>query len=187
MRVFLLGSWLCVCAMTGLAHRLDEYLQATRIAVATDRINFNFELTPGVAIAGNALELIDHDRDGLVSREEGNAYAGRFLKDVNVGLDGMGLALSLATVTFPALPEIRSGTGIIRIRATTVVGPLEAGEHVLTLTNGHLSTISVYQVNALQSKDPAVELGKQSRDERQKGYRLEFRVTPSGLRPAEKP
>jgi hypothetical protein len=176
MRVALLGCCLFAVVDKVFAHRLDEYLQATRIAVATNRIDLAFELTPGVAVAGQVLELIDKDRDGSFSDDEGSAYARQLLKDLKIGLDGEVVAASVTFVSFPAVREIRSGTGVIRIRATSAVGPLEAGNHALSLTNSHLPAISVYMVNALRSRDPAVEIGTQTRDELQKDYRLEFRV-----------
>src|SRR5262245_31931420 len=118
MRAALLGCCLFVVASEGFAHRLDEYLQATRIAVGTNRLDLTFELTPGVAVAGQVIEGIDQDQDGRVSGEEGNVYARRFLKDVNLGLDGKVVALNVTAVSFPEMQEIRGGTGVIRIRAT---------------------------------------------------------------------
>jgi hypothetical protein len=176
MRSALLACCLLALASEGLAHRLDEYLQATRIAVATNRIDFTLELTPGVAVAEQVLKLIDPDRDRRVSGDEGSAYARQFLKDISISLDGKAMALSVTSLSFPTVQEIRSGTGVIRIRATSPVSRLAVGSHALSLTNSHLPAISVYLVNALRSMDPAVEIGRQTRDELQKDYRLEFRV-----------
>lgn len=176
MRAALLGCCLFAISSDGFAHRLDEYLQATRIAVATNRLTLTFELTPGVMVAGQLLEIIDQDRDGRVSDAEGSAYAQQFLKDLCLGLDGKAMQLSSTAVSFPSAREMKDGTGVIHIRATSPVGPLGAGGHALTVTNRHLPAISVYLVNALRSKEPAVEIGQQTRDELQKEYRLEFRV-----------
>ena len=178
MRAALLGCCVFAVASAGFAHRLDEYLQATRIAVATNRIDFTFELTPGVAVAGQVLEAIDLDHDGRVSSDEGTIYAQRFLKDLNISLDGKAVGLSMTSVSYPTVPELRSGTEAIRLRATFVLSPLPLGRHALGLTNSHLPAVSVYLVNALRPKDPAVEIDKQTRDELQKDYRLEFRVKP---------
>ena len=176
MKVALLGCCLFVVVGQGFAHRLDEYLQATRIAVTTNRIDFTFELTPGVAVMSQILELMDPDRDGRVSGDEENAYAQRFIDDVKIGLDGKSIAPELTSVSFPTMQEIRGGAGIIRIRAASAIVPMNTGSHTLTLTNAHLPSNSVYLINALQSKDAALEIGGQSRDEMQKTYRLEFRV-----------
>ena len=164
-------------ASDAMAHRLDEYLQATRVSVATNRIDLSIDLTPGVAIANQLLEVIDKDRDGRVSEEETVAYAHRILKELRVALDEKVLALNLVDASFPALQAVREGLGVIHLKATAPVGPLVAGKHTLSVTNAHLPAISVYLVNALVSKDPAIKITKQTRDELQKNYRLEFSVS----------
>lgn len=179
MRAALLGCCVgLIVAIESVAHRLDEYLQATRVAVATNRLELSFELTPGVAVVGTVLDLVDPDRDGFISTDERQAYAQRFLKDLSVGLDGKAVALRVTSVVAPTVAELRTGTGAIRIRAISTPPLLSTGSHTLTVTNRHLSAISVYLVNALRSENPAVEIGKQSRDELQKDYQLEFRVLP---------
>jgi len=173
----LLFALVLTIAINALAHRLDEYLQATRIAVSTDRIELSMDLTPGVTVAQELLEIIDKDRDKRISKEEVAAYAQHVLKDIKVGLDGKASALSVVDASFPTLKEIEGGLGVIRIIATAPVGPLVAGNHTLHLTNSHLPAISVYLVNALVPKDRAIKITKQSRDELQKTYRLDFEVT----------
>lgn len=176
--LLLAGLWLAL-ANSALAHRLDEYLQAARLSVTTNRIDFSLDLTPGVAVADQLLATIDKDRDGLVSEDERATYGQRVLKDLRLQLDEKELALHLVEVSVPMFFEIRNGVGVIRIRASASVGQLATGKHVLHLTNGHLPAISVYLVNALASKDPAVQVTKQTRDELQKEYRLEFGVNPA--------
>jgi len=182
MKACLLGCLLLVPASEALAHRLDEYLQATRVLVGTNRVDLSLDLTPGVAIVDQLLVVIDKDRDGQVSENEATAYAQSVLKDIRVGLDEKALTPRLVDTSFPKLAEMRSGLGIIRIKATVVLGQLTAGQHTLGVTNAHLPTISVYLVNALVPKDPSIEIGKQTRDEFQKEYRLEFKVKPSPRR-----
>ena len=177
MRTRLLGCLLLALASDGLAHRLDECLQATRVSVATNRIDVSLDLTPGVAVAGPVLEIIDQNRNGHISRDECDAYAQRVLKDIRVGLDENVLAMKLADTAFPALKDVKNGVGVIRIKATAAVGPLAEGKHSLTLTNAHLPAISVYLVNALAPKDRAIKITKQTRDEFQKTYCLEFAVS----------
>jgi hypothetical protein len=179
MKPGLLGCLLLVLATDAFAHRLDEYLQATRVSVATNRVDLSIDLTPGVAVADQVLAIVDKDRDGRVSEEEAAAYAQRVLKDIRIGLDEKILALSLVDTSFPALDHAKGGLGVIRIKATAPVGLLAAGKHALTLTNAHLPAISVYLVNALVPKDHAIAITKQTRDELQKDYRLEFSVSRS--------
>jgi len=177
MKQGLLGCLMLLALATAAwAHRLDEYLQAMRISVATNRIDLSIDLTPGVAVADQLLVVIDKDHDGRVSKEEGNAYAQHVLKDLRIGLDGKVLTLRLAEASFPALHDVRDGLGVIRIKAAAPIGQLAGGNHVLTLTNTHLPEISVYLVNALVPKEHAIEITKQIRDELQRNYHLEFLV-----------
>ncbi len=178
MRTGLFCCLLVALATNALAHRLDEYLQAIRINIATNRLDVSVELTPGVSIVDQLMAVLDPDRDGQISEKEASEYAERVLKDVAFGLDEKACALRLVDSAFPKLAEIKSGHGVIRLKATASVTPLTAGRHVLVLTNAHLPAISVYLVNALVPKDPAMKLGKQTRDELQKTYRLEFEVKP---------
>ncbi len=171
-----LGWLLLLLAANAMAHRLDEYLQAARVAVFTNHIALSLDLTPGVAVVDQLLAVIDQDRDGTVSVAEGDAYAQQVLKDLRIGLDGKVLALRFGDASFPALREIKSGLGVIRLKATALIGPFAGGQHVLTLTNTHLPGISVYLVNALVPKDPAIKITRQIRDEHQRSYRLEFGV-----------
>lgn len=179
MKPGLLGCLLFLFAADALAHRLDEYLQATRVSVATNRIDLSIDLTPGVAIADELLVVMDKNQDGRFSDKECAAYATCVLKDMEIRLDEMVLILSLVDDSFPALHEVKGGLGVIRIKATAPVGQLSEGRHALSLTNAHLPTISVYQVNALVPKDHAIKITNQTRDELQRNYRLEFRVSSS--------
>ena len=45
-----LGMWLTFPAPAG-AHRLDEYLQTTRVAIDIDRVGLDIDLTPGTSMA----------------------------------------------------------------------------------------------------------------------------------------
>jgi hypothetical protein len=179
MRTGLLGCLLLLLATDALAHRLDEYLQATRVSVATNHIGLSIDLTPGVAVADQVLAVIDKDHDGRISDEEGAAYAQRILKDIRILLDEKVLALRVVDASFPALREVKQGLGVIRIKANAHIEHLAAGQHTLSLTNAHLPAISVYLVNALVPKERAITITNQTRDELQKEYRLEFGINLS--------
>src|SRR6266704_437804 len=82
-----------ICTMlafsgTASAHRLDEYLQATRISLGLDRIVFEMDLTPGVDVAPLVFASINTDHDGRISEAEGAAYASQVLKEIIVEIDG---------------------------------------------------------------------------------------------------
>ena len=58
-----------------LAHRLDEYLQATRLSLAPDRVVLKIDLTPGVEVAPAIFAMITPNRDGRISEAEGISRA----------------------------------------------------------------------------------------------------------------
>lgn len=179
MKTVLLSCCLLVLAPNAHAHRLDEFLQAVRIAVAANRIHFSIDLTPGVAVAEEVIAVIDENRDGQIGEAEGTAYTRRFLDDLSVELDGKAVTLTPEKPQIPTLVELRSGVGVIRIKASAPVAPLVPGNHALTLSNHHLLAISVYLVNALRPVDTLVEISRQTRNELQTEYQLEFRVRSS--------
>ena len=172
-------------ATDALAHRLDEYLQATRVAVSTNQIDLSIELTPGVAVASQVLGVIDKNRDGQISTAERDQYGEQFLKDVQIKVDEKVSVLRLVDVSFPSVFEMQSGVGVIRLKATATTGPLMEGKHSLCLTNAHAPLVSVYLVNALTPKTPAVQITRQTRDELQKDYRLEFEVISAKKQPGQ--
>jgi len=161
------------------AHRLDECPQATRITIQTNRVELAIDITPGVAIADQFRVVIDRNQDGRILPDEAKAYARRVLKELPVQLDGQPVKLGWVDLAFPTVQEMKSGVGVIRIKAVAVFAALTPGLHRLNLTNNHLPAISVYLVNAVKPKDVAISIGKQSRDQRQKEYHLEFRVNHS--------
>ena len=50
------------------AHRDDQYLQATFVAIEPSGLRLQINLTPGVAVAEQVLAEIDRDRDGAIPR-----------------------------------------------------------------------------------------------------------------------
>ena len=79
------------------AHRLDEYLQAARVSVASTGIVVHLDLTPGVSLASDVIATLDRDGDGRTSPLEAEAYGRVVLGDVSARLDGAPLGLSAAT------------------------------------------------------------------------------------------
>jgi hypothetical protein len=178
MKASLIALISVLAAEVAVAHRLDEYLQATRIAVSAARIEATFDLTPGVSIASQLLAVIDADADGNLSAAEGTKYAHRFLKDLTIHLDGRSVELELAGIDLPSVRELRRGMGIIRLKAFLPVESRSPGRHELRLRNDHLPAISVHLVNALVPKDRWITIGRQTRDTTQQEYRLEFERGP---------
>src|SRR4051812_1427661 len=76
------------------AHRLDEYLQATRVAIERDRVNLDIDLTPGVSIAGQVTAWIDVNRDGEISPLESLRYGRDVLSSLALSFDGATLPVN---------------------------------------------------------------------------------------------
>jgi hypothetical protein len=158
------------------AHRLDEYLQATRIAIARERIDLEIDLTPGAAIASSVVSAIDRDLDGQASDEEIERYAKDVLRELRLVNDEKTASLALTERRVDPLAQLRAGTGAIRLRATAILSPTPAGRHVLTFANAHHPDGSVYLVNALQPDDPSISIHSQRRDPPQRKIAIDYDV-----------
>ena len=156
------------------AHRVDEYLQAARIAVEPDHVGIELDLTPGTAVADALLATIDRDRDGSLSTIEQAAYARRVLGEMSLVLDGRPLPLQLASSTFPDLGEARRGEAGLRLRLRTGVPDLRPGPHQLTFTNAHLPEHSAYLANALVPESERVAVTAQRRAVDQHELTIDF-------------
>ena len=168
--------WLLALPSTSLAHRLDEYLQATLVTIEPAEVRLQINLTPGVAVAQQVLPLIDRDRDSVISTNEATAYAKSLMRDLILRLDQRKLELKLTSSNLPAPTELRSGWGNIRIEFSATIGPLPAGAHRLIFKNRHLSTLSVYLFNAVQPRSGSVHVTRQKRNDSQSTGEIEFTV-----------
>ena len=172
------------------AHRDDQYLQATLVAIEPSGVRLQINLTPGVAVAEQVLAQIDRDRDGAISKNEAAAYAESLKRDLTLRIDGRKLELKLTASEFVSPAELRTGSGTIQMEFSAIFGPLAAGPHRLTLENRHLTTMSVYLINAAQPRFATVEITRQKRNENQSAGEIEFTFHPfrpkraaSGARP----
>jgi hypothetical protein len=158
------------------AHRLDEYLQASRIEVSRDVVNLELDLTPGVDVAQSIIAQIDADNDGQISDPEGRAYAIEILRSASLSLDGRSLQLTLTCEQYPQVEDLKAGIGIIRIRAASKL-PFAAapGLHELFYRNVHRPEISVYLANALVPSDGRIQIFGQQRDYEQHELRIDYR------------
>jgi hypothetical protein len=160
---------------TARAHRLDEYLQATRLSLAPDRVGLEIDLTPGVDTAPTIFALIDVNHDGWISEAERAAYANQFLKEIIFEVDGWPRRVMLLRSQFPSFEEMSAGTGVIRIEARAEwAGAI--GRHSLFYQNNHRQDLGAYLVNALLPESREIEITEQHRDLRQHEIRLGFNV-----------
>jgi hypothetical protein len=161
------------------AHRLDEYLQASRVTLDRDRVMLEIDLTPGANMASAAISLVDLDDDETISPAEAAAYGRRVLADFVVTLDRRAVVMNLVRAEVPSSDEMRDGLGTIRLTAVGEVPSVIAGRRQLFLRNAHephqLMT-SVYLANAMIANDEGVAVVRQSRDPRQQELRVDYEI-----------
>lgn len=167
--------WLAT-ASSATAHRLDEYLQATRLSIDIARVDVEIDLTPGVSLASNVFGWIDTNHDGEISQAEGEAYARAMLRSAVLKADGSPMRLDLEESSFPTLSEMNLGIGTIRLRATAAIPAAGPGRHQISFLNMHRPESSVYLVNVLVPQNNRLQFGEQRRDVAQHGLTLDYTV-----------
>jgi hypothetical protein len=161
------------------AHRLDEFLQATRLSIDRNAIGVEIDLTAGASIASEVFGWIDTNHDGRISSDEGDAYARQMLRAVTLSVDGHRAPVTLVESRFPERDAMNLGVGVIRLRAVATVPAAGAGRHSVSYSNTHRANQSVYLVNALIPDDSRIQIGDQRRDRAQHGLTLDYDVTMS--------
>jgi hypothetical protein len=158
------------------AHRLDEYLQATRVGIERERVSLEIDLTPGVSVARQVTAWIDSDGNRVISLPESLAYGRRVLDALSLTVDGRAVSLALGNVEAPSVADIEAGTGTLRLRASAMVPSVRTGRHELTLINSHQPEISVYLVNALVPSDTSIRVLDQRRAVDQHSFTMVYDV-----------
>jgi hypothetical protein len=162
-----------IFARSASAHRLDEYLQATRLSVSPTEVGIEIDLTPGVDVAPLIFALINTDHDGRISPSEAERYANQVLRETALDIDGHSSQFVVVKYEFPSFQEMSAGEGTIRIYARALWRG-SAGTHHLVYENNHKSDFGVYLVNVLRPGTPAIEITEQRRDPFQRGMNLSF-------------
>jgi hypothetical protein len=159
------------------AHRDDQYLQAILVVIEPNSVRLQINLTPGVAVAEQVIAAIDCDRNDEISSNEAAAYAELLKRDLKLRTDGRDLELKLKASEFVVPAELRTGSGTIQMEFSAILGPLVAGPHRLTLDNRHLTTMSVYLINATQPRFATIQIIRQKRNENQSAGEIEFTLS----------
>ncbi len=173
-------AWLAVPA---LAHRLDEYLQATLISVEPDRLQASMRLVPGVAVSAFVIASIDTNGDGILSDAERRAYAGRVLNDLSLSIDGHHLQPRLISVDASGTGEMKDGMGELRIEFSADLPRGNGPAHRLVFENRHQSPIAAYLVNCLVPRDKTIQIAAQNRNQNQSYYQLDYVQASAGSGP----
>ena len=161
------------------AHLLDQYLQATTILVGKDRVHAQLRLTPGVAIFPRVIAGIDTNADGVLSAAEQRAYADRVLRDITMRIDGADVPMTLSSLTFSSLDEMKEGRGVISIDCSASI-PAGGVNRQLTFENRHQRAMAVYLVNALVPTEPDVHVDSQNRNYAQSLFTLDYSLDAAG-------
>jgi hypothetical protein len=170
-------------ATPALAHRLDEYLQATTFTLGKDHIVLEIHLTPGVKVFSKVIAAIDTDGNGVISAAEQHAYADQVRRDLTVTVDGNAVQLRLLSATFPTVEAMKEGLGDV-VLDFDIRLPSGGPHHKLIFENHHERKIGAYLVNCFFPRDPAISVTTQTRNYQQSFYQLDYSVTevrPSGL------
>jgi hypothetical protein len=162
------------------AHRLDEYLQAARIAINPGRVQVELDLTPGVAVAERVIRRIDIDGNGTLTPNEQERYARDVLSGVRLDVDGRSLVTRLASWRFPGASAMRSGDGTITL---DLEAEFEAtpGPHRLTFRNDNDRSIAAYLANALVPSSDSIAIHAQDRDVAQSSLSIAFTADASDV------
>ncbi|MDX2005211.1 MAG: hypothetical protein SFU83_08040 [Meiothermus sp.] len=161
----LLGGW-------AVAHPIDELVQASYLSLSPDALELELNLTPGAQVAAPMMQLVDTDRDGLLTQAEVERYAANVLSELRLSVDGRAVNLELARVTKPQTSAFVAGGGTVQIIARAAL-PGGAGRHVLEFENLHAPVKSGYLSNGFAQSD-SIQLFSQTRNDDQSAYRLEY-------------
>jgi hypothetical protein len=156
------------------AHRRDEYLQATRLAVEPGRVALEIDLTPGIAVADAIIAEIDRDHDGTLSIVEQQAYARSVLAAIELQVDSRPLHVEPGASAFPDLDAFRRGEGVIRLESVVNLPRLSSGDHHLFFRNAHRLVGSVYLANALVPRNDRITIVAQRRDSEQRDLTIDY-------------
>jgi hypothetical protein len=158
------------------AHQLDEYLQAARVAFTRDRVVLEIDLTPGANIFSAIMAVLDRDADGVVQPLEARAYGETVIDDVDLTFDERPVRLLLSTIEVPSVAEMRVGSGTMQLIAEGSIGTPRSGTHHLRFRNHHHPAGSVYLANALVPGDRDIQVVGQRRDRLQQQLDVEYTV-----------
>ena len=161
------------------AHRVDEYLQAARVAIDPGRVQIELDLTPGIALADAILADIDRNHDGSLSVEEQRSYGRMVLSALDLEIDGTPVPMQLDASSFPAVEAVRRGEGMMRFQLAAMLPRLTAGFHQLLFRNRHHPDRSVYLANALVPSTDRVGVTAQRRDADQRELTIDYVVHPA--------
>jgi hypothetical protein len=160
-------------ATPALAHRTDEYLQATTLHLTKEQLRVEMRLVPGVSVVPTVLGAIDADRDGAISDTDARAYGAQVLADLALRLDETPVPLRLLSWRSDDIDAMRRGLGEIQLVFEADL-PAGGASRRMVFENHHRSAIAAYLVNSLVPSQHDLRITHQRRDYRQSVYELEY-------------
>ena len=160
-------------AAPAFAHRLDEYLEATMLSVERDHVEGSMRLVPGVAVSERVIASIDANGDGVISKEEGDAYARRALADVSLSADGERLETQLIGAEYPEIWRLKEGMGEIEVEFRADL-PQGGAHRRLVFENRNENGMAAYLANTLVPQDARIAIKGQRRSVNQSHYEVDF-------------
>jgi hypothetical protein len=161
------------------AHRLDEYLQATTIDVAKERVSVQVILTPGVEVVRSILGVMDADGDGVISDDERRAYTEQVIRELSLTIDGKPVRLRLVLASFPSVERMKEGVGDVELELYAPVTEGWANRRIV-FENRHQRELSAYLANCLVPSDPDLRITAQRRNLDQSRYEVEYTQAGAG-------
>ena len=159
------------------AHRLDELFQEARVSIQSDRVVVDLDLTPGIQAAPGLIAVLDTDRNGVISGEEGLDFAQTVIRQSALSVDGTVLPLAVTGHDESAVAVLRAGAGVIHVQAQSSPHPMAAGgAHVVRYRNGFDPGLSLYAANATLPADEHIVIRRQERDQDQRELAIHFDV-----------
>src|SRR6185503_9614756 len=98
------------------------------------------------------------------STAEQRAFVDRVFAEIEMTADGTRLRVSPRSFTFPEAAAVRTGDGVVAIRASAALPVNSQGAHHLAFDNGYRRDISVYLANALVPETNRIAVTGQQRD-----------------------
>jgi len=157
------------------AHRLDELFQAARVTIQAERVVVDLDLTPGIQVAPQLIDLLDANGDEHLSAIEGLNFAREVIRQSALSVDGTVLPLGVSAHDEPAVAVLRGGGGVIHVQAQAPLhSAVSGGSHVVRYRNGFDPGWSLYAANATLPTDQRIVIRGQERYEDQRELAIRF-------------
>ncbi len=147
----LMGSALFALAATGVAQGPKSLYQLNSITIYRNGVDLDWYMMPGTALAADAFDRIDANRDGVISEAEGKEYARRAFRDITLTVDGKPQTLLVRHVSISTRKEMLTGVGSIDYLVYVVL-PERFGRHTLVFENRHRRAESKFTTATLNDK-----------------------------------